>query len=52
MSTLFILVIISICIAGLFLAGFIWCVKNNQYEDQQGAAMRILHEDEIIEQTK
>ena len=46
MSALFILVVVSICVAGLFLGAFIWSVKNNQYEDQKGAAMRILHENE------
>jgi len=47
MSALFILVVVSICIAGLFLAAFIWSVKNNQYEDQKGAAMRILYDDDF-----
>ena len=46
MSTLYVLVIISICVAAFFLAGFIWSVKTNQYEDQEGAAMRILHEND------
>jgi len=47
MSVLILLVIVSICVAGFFLFAFIWSVRNNQYEDQQGSAMRILHEDEI-----
>ncbi len=51
MSALYLLVIISISVAALFLGGFIWSVKNNQYEDQQGAAMRMLYEDEIKEET-
>ncbi len=47
MSALYFLVVISICVAGLFLAAFIWSVKTNQYEDKQGAAMRMLHDDEF-----
>jgi len=47
MSALFVLVLVSIAVAGVFLLAFIWSVKNNQYEDQKGAAMRILLDDEI-----
>ena len=47
MSTLYILVIASILIAGSFLAAFIWSIRTDQYEDQEGAAMRILQEDKI-----
>jgi cbb3-type cytochrome oxidase maturation protein len=50
MSVIFLLVFFSIAIAGCFLGAFIWCVKNNQYEDQKGASMRILLEDEISRQ--
>jgi cbb3-type cytochrome oxidase maturation protein len=35
-------------VAGTFLFAFIWSVKNNQYEDSKGAAMRILYDDETI----
>lgn len=47
MSALIVLVIASICVAGLFLGAYIWSVKTNQYEDQKGAAMRILYDDEF-----
>jgi cbb3-type cytochrome oxidase maturation protein len=47
MSALFLLVSASIAVAGIFLGAFIWSVKNNQYEDQKGAAMRILLDDEV-----
>lgn len=47
MSALYLLVIVSIAVAGFFLMAFIWSVKSNQYEDQKGAAMRMLHEDEV-----
>lgn len=47
MSVLFVLVIASIIVALFFLAAFIWSVKSNQFEDQQGSAMRMLYDDEI-----
>ena len=47
MSVLFILVAVSICVAGTFRGAFIWSVKNNQFEDQKGASMRMLYDDGI-----
>lgn len=47
MSVFFILVGVSICVAGIFLGAFIWNIKTDQYEDQQGAAMRILFDNNI-----
>lgn len=47
MSALFILITVSIVVAGGFLAAFIWSVKDNQYEDRDGAAMRMLYDEEI-----
>ena len=47
MSALFMLVGVSIGVAGFFLGAFIWSVKNNQFEDQKGASMRMLYDDEI-----
>ena len=47
MSALFILVGVSVCVAGFFLCAFIWSVKSNQFEDQSGASMRMLYDDDI-----
>jgi len=47
MSALIVLVIISLLVAGSFLAAFIWSVNSNQYDDNEGAAMRMLFNDEI-----
>ena len=47
MSVLFVLVGVSICIAGGFLAAFIWSVKSNQFEDKKGASMRFLYDDDL-----
>jgi cbb3-type cytochrome oxidase maturation protein len=47
MSALYLLVSISIVVASVFLVAFMWSVKNNQYEDQAGASMRMLYDDEV-----
>lgn len=47
MSALFVLVVVSLLVAGCFLAAFIWSVNTDQYSDRDGAAMRMLFDDEI-----
>jgi len=47
MSAFFVLIAVSILVAGGFLGAFVWSVKNDQYEDKKGAALRILYDDEI-----
>jgi cbb3-type cytochrome oxidase maturation protein len=44
MAVLYILVLASIVVAATFLIAFIWSIKTNQYEDQKGAAMRMLYD--------
>ena len=51
MSALFLLVIVSIVVAATFLAAFIWSVNTDQYEDKEGAARRILYDDDIQKNT-
>jgi cbb3-type cytochrome oxidase maturation protein len=48
MSVIIILLIASISVAALFLAAFIWSVKNGQYEDEVAPAVRILFDDATI----
>ena len=48
MSAFFILVTISILVAGAFLGAFIWSVYNDQYGDIKGASMRILFDDDSV----
>jgi cbb3-type cytochrome oxidase maturation protein len=45
-------VIISFIVAIGFLAGFIWAVKHNQFEDDYTPSVRILFEDELVETDK
>ena len=47
MTALYVLVLASITVAAFFLAAFIWSVRSDQYEDKQGAAMRMLQDDDV-----
>ena len=42
MNALFVLIIISICIAGGFLLAFLWAIRNGQYDDKYTPSLRIL----------
>lgn len=45
LSALFILIGISIVVAGSFLAAFLWSVNNGQYDDDYTPSVRILFDD-------
>ena len=49
MSALVVLVLISLLVAGSFLLAFIWSIYDDQYSDNEGAAMRMLFDDEFQE---
>ena len=46
MSVLIYLIPIALGLGGLGLAAFFWSVRNGQYDDPDGAAARILGEDD------
>lgn len=46
MSALFVLVFVSLLVAGAFLGAFIWSVNADQYNDKEGAALRMLFDDD------
>jgi cbb3-type cytochrome oxidase maturation protein len=46
MDILLYLIPIALTLGLLGLAGFLWSMKNNQYDDLEGAAHRILFDDE------
>lgn len=46
MSVIIILLIVSILIAGGFLIGFLWGVKDGQFDDATSPAQRILFDNE------
>jgi cbb3-type cytochrome oxidase maturation protein len=47
MNVLLILVPLALFIGLIGLFGFLWSLKSNQYEDLQGAAYRILQDDDV-----
>lgn len=51
MSALFLLIGISIVVAGSFLAAFLWSVKTGQYDDDYTPSVRMLFDDELKKQT-
>ncbi|MBK6364770.1 MAG: cbb3-type cytochrome oxidase assembly protein CcoS [Saprospiraceae bacterium] len=52
MKIILFLIIISIIVAGSFLAAFFWAVKSGQYDDDYTPSLRILLDDDIKENTK
>ena len=44
MSAIVILLIASISVAAIFLAAFIWSVRNGQYDDEYSPPQRMLFE--------
>jgi cbb3-type cytochrome oxidase maturation protein len=47
MSVFFILIIVSVLVAGGFLLAFLWSVKSGQMDDDYTPSIRILFEDEV-----
>ena len=45
MSVLFVLIGVSMLVAGGFLFGFLWAVKKGQYDDSYSPSVRILFDD-------
>ena len=46
MSSLLYLIPVALFLGGLGLAAFIWSLRSGQYDDLEGAAHRILFDDE------
>tara|TARA_R110002110_G_scaffold2756_5_gene13410 strand:+ start:22391 stop:22555 length:165 start_codon:yes stop_codon:yes gene_type:complete len=51
-NILAILIPVALLLGGLGLAGFIWSIRTGQYDDLEGAARRILIDDEAADQPK
>ena len=52
MSVLFVLIGVSMFVAGGFLVGFLWAVKKGQYDDSYSPSVRILFDDQENEAQK
>lgn len=50
MNILYLLIGVSLLAALIFLALFIWAVRSGQYEDNYTPSVRILFEDEEVEE--
>ncbi len=46
MTNLLLLIPIALGLGALGLAAFVWSLRSGQYDDLDGAAERILHEDD------
>ncbi|MBS1644276.1 MAG: cbb3-type cytochrome oxidase assembly protein CcoS [Bacteroidetes bacterium] len=51
MIALFLVLGVSLIVAVLFLGGFLWSVRTDQFEDKEGAAVRMLFDDTVKEKT-
>jgi cbb3-type cytochrome oxidase maturation protein len=51
LSALFVLIGISILVAGGFLTAFLWSVSKGQFDDDYTPSIRILFDDEIKKTT-
>jgi cbb3-type cytochrome oxidase maturation protein len=52
MEVLVILVPLALLLGAAGLAGFLWSLKNGQYDDLDGAAWRAIADDEPVESSK
>jgi cbb3-type cytochrome oxidase maturation protein len=50
-SAIFLLIGVSILVAGSFLTAFLWSVKNGQYDDDYTPSVRMLFDDELTPDT-
>jgi cbb3-type cytochrome oxidase maturation protein len=48
MNILAILIPVSLCLGGVGLLAFLWSLKADQYDDMDGAAWRILLDDDAV----
>jgi cbb3-type cytochrome oxidase maturation protein len=49
MNMVIVLLPIALAMGGLGLVGFLWSLKNGQYDDLDGAAQRMLLDDDLPE---
>jgi len=50
MNIILVLIIVSLLVAAGFLTAFFWAVKSGQYDDDHTPSMRILLEDDMVDQ--
>lgn len=45
MSVIFLLICLSLLVAGSFLGAFLWAIRSGQYDDDYSPSVRMLFED-------
>lgn len=50
MSVMYMLIAFSLILAAMFLLAFIWAMRDGQYEDKYTPSVRILFDDEPVDQ--
>ena len=50
MSNLIYLIPVALVLGGIGLGAFLWSLRNGQYDDLDGAAMRILLDDHKVDE--
>ena len=52
MGIIYIMLIVSLIIALFFLVSFFWAIRSGQYDDDYTPSVRILFDDEIVNNNK
>lgn len=52
MEIMFVMLLVSLFLALIFLASFVWANKSGQYEDDVTPGMRMLYDDEEVIEDK
>ncbi len=52
MSVMYLLIILSLLLAGGFLIAFIIAIRNGQYDDKYTPSVRMLFDDELVQSNK
>ena len=47
MTILIVLVPLALALGGLGLIAFLWSLRSGQYDDMEGAALRVLSDDDL-----
>lgn len=47
MGMIYLMLIVSLCLAVFFLVFFMWAAKTGQYDDDYSPSVRVLFEDEL-----
>jgi len=48
MGIIYVMLVVSLVIALFFLCSFLWAIKTGQYDDDYTPSVRILFEDELV----